>query len=1598
MIVVAIPEDPVDPEPPTSSFSYFEDGTPVRSGEIIKGLGADLMGDLINESVGSVEFNQTDLSIPGNSKLDVRVGRRIVASVKQVVGRTGLFGDWDLDIPHLHTIATSTEPNWYGGNVKTNFNRCSQFAEPPSHTLSVSGGPTQYYPAYSFWDGYQLYIPGSGDQTLLKRNTTLNANIPSGGAAYPAVTNKNWVIRCLPSIDNGVGEGFEAVSPEGVVYRFDHLAVRPHVPVRVRATTGATPSIQRVQVWLLPTQITDRFGNWVRYAYTGTDGWRVASITSSDGRAISFAYGGIGNRIQSITEGTVANGVITPGTRTWTYAYGGTYTSLQTVTLPDQSQWRFSLDDAQSIDPRSAGDPMCDSDNWEDLPISSMSMTHPSGAVGVFTFQRTIHARTDIPVTGNSYCHPYNKVPRFFSTRSLKAKTLSGPGMAAQTWTYAYSAPVGVMAPCNGCINYKTVTITDPEGNVTANSYGTQFGSNEGLLLSSVEGLSGSSGLRSTSYTYAASTTGPFPSSLGASMVPSNSMSGRYAALSQRTITQQGVSFTRSVTAFDVFARPLSTVLSNTLGNTRSDSVVYYDHLGLWVLGQVASHTVDQKIPLSQTFDTATATVRTVAKYGKLEATFTFNPDGTLYRSMDPLNRSTTFGAYKRGLPQQVAYADGTSSSAVVNNFGALNSVTDEAGYTWTFMYDAMGRLSRKTPPTAGDHPTVIWFTPVTTAEYGLEPNHWRQTITTGNAVTNHYFDARWRKRLTVTYDSTDAAKTRRIQRFDYDSDNRTTFASFPVRSASSLGEVVLGRATAYDALGRVKRTQLDSELGPLVTTVDYLNAFTKRVTDPRGLATTTGYQVFDEPDESALVSISAPEGLSVTIARDQLGKALSITRSGTYGGTPVSATRRYVYDDFQRLCKTIEPEVGATVQQLDSGNNVTWRATGLALSNPATCDKASVPETAKVAYTYDARYRVTGTGFGDGSPSIGRSYTPDGLPLTVVSNGSTWTYGYDGRRRLVTESLSYGGSTYALGRAYDLHGNLSQLTYPDLTSVSFNPNALGEPRQVGSYATGVTYHPNGSVAGYTLGNGIVHSLSLNARGLPYVDSDAGVMKDQYAYDADANVTSIIDQQEGIANRAMLYDGLNRLITANSPGVWGNGSYTYDPLGNMRTSVVGTRSSTHAYNSRNVLASITTNSVSTAYGFDARGNINTRGGQSYTFDLGNRLNSVDGVGSYAYDGWGYRVNATHGALIRTQVYSRDGELLFGESQQGTKSWRTRYIYLRGKLIAEVDSQLGVEYTHTDALGSPVARTNAARQVVSRTRYEPYGKTAAGTNPGAGGSSSIGFTGHVNDAETGLVYMEQRYYEPIAARFLSVDPVVTNVDSGASFNRYEYVGNNPYSFVDPNGMELNLIPTISYSWGATVYWGPGLPVNGSNGQPMQGFSVNFAFTVAGNGQVAASVAQHELAGPRSGVFVGGGPQVAVGVNNGPIKTETSPYNTIESGVGIGRAAGGLQIQTSADGASVATGVRGGQGGGIYTAVGTGNQTTIASPPLTGSSPSSPTGPSSGTSGGTGAGTAPTAPSSSTSNTSAGATGYRGVFNVQGRLDSKKLDVKPLKKTE
>ncbi|SUI78372.1 RHS repeat-associated core domain-containing protein [Shewanella baltica] len=120
----------------------------------------------------------------------------------------------------------------------------------------------------------------------------------------------------------------------------------------------------------------------------------------------------------------------------------------------------------------------------------------------------------------------------------------------------------------------------------------------------------------------------------------------------------------------------------------------------------------------------------------------------------------------------------------------------------------------------------------------------------------------------------------------------------------------------------------------------------------------------------------------------------------------------------------------------------------------------------------------------------------------------------------------------------------------------------------------------------------------------------------------------------------------------------------------------------------------------------------------------------------------------------------------------------RLILLATALIALSSSAATVRYQHTDMLGSVIAESDSAGNIISRSHYEPFGKRMGGDKEG------IGYTGHLQDKDLGLTYMQARYYDPLIGRFYSNDPI--GFRDVHSFNRYAYGNNNPYKYTDPDG--------------------------------------------------------------------------------------------------------------------------------------------------------------------------------------------------------------------
>lgn len=213
----------------------------------------------------------------------------------------------------------------------------------------------------------------------------------------------------------------------------------------------------------------------------------------------------------------------------------------------------------------------------------------------------------------------------------------------------------------------------------------------------------------------------------------------------------------------------------------------------------------------------------------------------------------------------------------------------------------------------------------------------------------------------------------------------------------------------------------------------------------------------------------------------------------------------------------------------------------------------------------------------------------------------------------------------------------------------------------------------------------------------------------------------------------------------------------------------------------------------------------------------------------------------------------------------------------------------VRYIHTDALGSVVAVTDASRNIIERREYEPYGTQLTPTV-----SDGPGYTGHVQDAATGLAYMQQRYYDPGIGRFLSVDPVTADTVTGWNFNRYNYANNNPYKFTDPDGRDGQLFWTAPDQVTFTVPWTmTGAPTSNFTAATVNAqIAQDFSGTVTVNGVNVTMTAQgvyQATAGP--------------GVNTVNVVPDTA--GVTKSGRSETSAIGGNKVTVGAGGTQAAT---------------------------------------------------------------------------------------------
>lgn len=193
----------------------------------------------------------------------------------------------------------------------------------------------------------------------------------------------------------------------------------------------------------------------------------------------------------------------------------------------------------------------------------------------------------------------------------------------------------------------------------------------------------------------------------------------------------------------------------------------------------------------------------------------------------------------------------------------------------------------------------------------------------------------------------------------------------------------------------------------------------------------------------------------------------------------------------------------------------------------------------------------------------------------------------------------------------------------------------------------------------------------------------------------------------------------------------------------------------------------------------------------------------DNATSFSYDGTGARIakkSATTKVRYVRQLYEQATDLKSGQvtskyyvtSPAGPVAVLSKTRDLSGHVVGADSTQ----YILTDHQSSLDVLADVNGTTLDRRSYDPFGARRPPRPSLAASTASdpmlLGFGGHEDDPDIGLVNMNGRVYDPAMARFLSADPVVSAPNKSQGFNPYSYVFNNPLSWLDPSGFEASWV--------------------------------------------------------------------------------------------------------------------------------------------------------------------------------------------------------------
>jgi RHS repeat-associated protein len=726
-----------------------------------------------------------------------------------------------------------------------------------------------------------------------------------------------------------------------------------------------------------------------------------------------------------------------------------------------------------------------------------------------------------------------------------------------------------------------------------------------------------------------------------------------------------------------------------------------------------------------------------------------------LIMTMDPLGRATITTRDALANPLTVTDPNGGVRTMTYTTDGFNNVATDQdpaqAGTSvkTTYSYDSRGNLTQVSRPL--DNPAGT----LNVIYNRTSPSHPDDVVTKqdgdGKVWSYTYDDA---KGYLLT--STDPVSSADVTHFGYDSAGRQ-ICKVVARGNTSCPNTPIGAfetSYTYDPAGSLIDTL--APLGQHSTAVFDANGNRIASTDANGNPTTSVYDAVDR-----LTKVVHPDTSFDSTAYDDLN---NVTSQTTVSGAVTYFRMDYTYDLLNHLTSTTD-------------NASPRRQTTYVYDALGEMSSLKDAQNQTTTNAYDAAGHLSQVSYSDGvTPAVAYTYDADGQRLSMVDGTGTSTYVWDSLHR-VTRTTN--GALAQVSYGYDYRNDVTAITYPGTTGIVQRQfDDAGRLKHVQDWLTSpsnagisFTYDVDGNLTTSTYPNGVVATSTYdNADQVQQIaDTGPGAV---FNFNYGSVPRDGLGQLKSDASTTYGYDSRNRLTTLNGVAA----TWSSDPANDLTKSA---SASSLVYDGANQLQSMVTGAGTTTFGFDARGNRVTQtppSGPAITFgyDQANRLTAYGSSATYGYNGDGLRMSKTVSGATTQQTWQVAGGLPL-LIQDGTSS----YITGPGGLPLEQIAPGGqVTYYHCDQLGSVRALTNSGGTVVGTATYDPYGNVTATT----GTTAAFGYAGSITDAESGLIYLRARYYDPSTGQFLTRDPI-----TALTREPYAYVADNPLNATDPMGL-------------------------------------------------------------------------------------------------------------------------------------------------------------------------------------------------------------------